>query len=79
MSSARWGFPRAVELPDVPIEAIDFIRYAETSAFFDEVTRAGLLTEVERGPEESRHPDEIRSAYFIPAVDSSRPTASVCG
>jgi Asp-tRNA(Asn)/Glu-tRNA(Gln) amidotransferase A subunit family amidase len=57
------------ELPDVPIEAIDFIRYAETSAFFDDVTRAGVLTEVERGPEDSRRPDEIRSAYFIPAVD----------
>jgi len=56
-------------LPDVPIEAIDFIRYAETAAAFDEVTRAGVLTEVERGPEESRRPDEIRSAYFIPAVE----------
>ncbi len=33
-------------LPDVPIEAIDFIRYAETAAAFDDVTRAGVLTEV---------------------------------
>src|SRR5262245_3896731 len=57
------------KLPDVPIEAIDFIRYAETAAAFDEVTRAGVLTEVEQGPEQSRRPDEIRSAYFIPAVD----------
>ena len=57
------------DLPDVPIEAIDFIRYAETSAAFDEVTRAGVLTQVERGPEQSRRPDEIRSAYFIPAVE----------
>jgi len=56
-------------LPDVPIEAIDFIRYAETSAAFDDVTRAGVLTDVERGPEESRRPDEIRSGYFIPAVE----------
>jgi Asp-tRNA(Asn)/Glu-tRNA(Gln) amidotransferase A subunit family amidase len=57
------------KLPEVPIEAIDFIRYAETAAAFDEVTRAGVLTEVEHGPEQSRRPDEIRSAYFIPAVD----------
>jgi Asp-tRNA(Asn)/Glu-tRNA(Gln) amidotransferase A subunit family amidase len=57
------------DLPDVPIEAIDFIRYAETAAAFDDVTRAGVLTEVERGPEDSRRPDEIRSAYFIPAVE----------
>lgn len=57
------------ELPDVPIEAIDFIRYAETAAAFDEVTRSGVLTQVEQGPEQSRRPDEIRSGYFIPAVE----------
>jgi Asp-tRNA(Asn)/Glu-tRNA(Gln) amidotransferase A subunit family amidase len=57
------------DLPNVPIEAIDFIRYAETAAFFDEVTRSGALTQVERGPEQSQRPDEIRSAYFIPAVE----------
>jgi Asp-tRNA(Asn)/Glu-tRNA(Gln) amidotransferase A subunit family amidase len=56
-------------LPDVPIEAIDVIRYAETTAAFDEITRAGVLTRVEEGPERSRRPDEIRSGYFIPAVD----------
>jgi Asp-tRNA(Asn)/Glu-tRNA(Gln) amidotransferase A subunit family amidase len=56
-------------LPEVPIEAIDFIRYAETAAAFDDVTRAGVLTETENGPEESRRPDEIRSGYFIPAVE----------
>ena len=57
------------ELPDVPLEAIDFIRYAETSAFFDDATRAGLVTQAERGPEDSRRPDEIRAGYFIPAVE----------
>jgi Asp-tRNA(Asn)/Glu-tRNA(Gln) amidotransferase A subunit family amidase len=56
-------------LPDVPIEAIDFIRYAETAAAFDDVTRTGVMAEVERGPEQSRRPDEIRAAYFIPAVE----------
>jgi hypothetical protein len=57
------------ELPDVPIEAIDFIRYAETAAAFDDLTRSGVLTDVEQGPEQSRRPDEIRSGYFIPAVE----------
>src|SRR5437016_3276255 len=57
------------DLPDVPIPAIDFVRYAETAAFFDDVTRSGLLTQVEEGPEKSARPIEIRSAYFTPAVD----------
>src|SRR5439155_1898992 len=56
-------------LPDVPIEAIDFIRYAETAAAFDDVTRAGVLTQVEQGPEQSTRPDEIRAGRFIPAVE----------
>jgi Asp-tRNA(Asn)/Glu-tRNA(Gln) amidotransferase A subunit family amidase len=56
-------------LPDVPIEAIDFIRYAETAAAFDDETRAGVLTQVEQGPEQSRRPDEIRAGHFIPAVE----------
>jgi Asp-tRNA(Asn)/Glu-tRNA(Gln) amidotransferase A subunit family amidase len=56
-------------LPDVPIEAIDFIRYAETSAAFDDETRAGVLSQVEQGPEQSRRPDEIRAGHFIPAVE----------
>jgi Asp-tRNA(Asn)/Glu-tRNA(Gln) amidotransferase A subunit family amidase len=57
------------DLPDVPISAIDFIRYAETAAFFDDVTRSGVLTQVEEGPERSTRPIEIRSAYFTPAVE----------
>src|SRR5262249_12341267 len=39
------------DLPDVPIAAIDFIRYAETTAFFDDAAHHGLLTQVEEGPE----------------------------
>ena len=54
------------DLPEVPIEAIDFIRYAETAAAFDDVTRSGVLTQVEQGPEKSRRPDEIRSGLFHP-------------
>src|SRR2546425_9086013 len=42
-------------------------RYAETAAFFDDVTRSGLLTQVEEGPEKNVRPIEIRSAYFTPA------------
>ena len=61
--------PIPFDLPDVPIPAVDFIRYAETAAFFDDVTRSGALTEVERGPEKSTRPVEIRSAYFTPAVE----------
>lgn len=57
------------DLPDVPIPAIDFIRYAETAAFFDDATRAGLLAAVEQGPERSSRPIEIRSAYLTPAVE----------
>ena len=56
-------------LPDVPIEAIDFIRYAETAAAFETATRAGVLTSVEQGPEQSGRPDEIRAGHFIPAVE----------
>ena len=57
------------ELPDVPIEAIDFLRYAETAAAFDDVTRSGELARAEEGPEQSRRPDEIRSARFTPATE----------
>ena len=57
------------DLPDIPIPAIDFIRYAETAAFFDDATRNRVLTQVEQGPEKSTRPIEIRSAYFTPAVD----------
>jgi Asp-tRNA(Asn)/Glu-tRNA(Gln) amidotransferase A subunit family amidase len=57
------------DLPEVAIEAIDFIRYAETAAAFDEPTRNGQLGEVERGPEQSPRPAEIRPARFIPAVE----------
>jgi len=56
------------DLPKVAIEAIDFIRYAETAAAFDDLTRSGKLRDVEHGPEQSARPAEIRPAYAIPAV-----------
>lgn len=57
------------DLPEVAIAALDFIRYAETAAAFDDLTRNGRLREVEHGPEQSRRPAEIRPARFIPAVE----------
>jgi Asp-tRNA(Asn)/Glu-tRNA(Gln) amidotransferase A subunit family amidase len=56
------------DLPDVPIPAIDLIRYVETAAFFEDATRAGHITETQEGPEQSLRPIEIRSAWFTPAV-----------
>lgn len=57
------------DLPEVAMEAIDFIRYAETAAAFDDITRDGRLSEIENGPEQSRRPAEIRPGRFIPAVE----------
>lgn len=57
------------DLPEVSMPALDFIRYAETAAAFDDLTRSGELRDVERGPEQSRRPAEIRPARFIPAVE----------
>jgi len=57
------------EFPDVAIEAIDFIRYAETGAAFDELTRSGGLDQLEQPPEQSARPAEIRPSRFIPAVE----------
>ena len=59
------------DLPEVAIEAIDFIRYAETAAAFDDLTRSGQLGDVEHGPEQSPRPAEIRPARFMPAVGTS--------
>ena len=57
------------DLPDVEIAAIDFIRWAETAAAFDEPTRADTLRLVENGPEQSTRPADIRAGRFIPAVE----------
>jgi Asp-tRNA(Asn)/Glu-tRNA(Gln) amidotransferase A subunit family amidase len=55
------------DFPNVPIEAIDFIRYAETAAAFDDLTRTNKLAMLEAPPEKSPRPMEIRSGWFIPA------------
>ena len=57
------------DLPGVEMAAIDFIRWAETAAAFDEPTRSGTLREIENGPEQSTRPADIRTGRFISAVD----------
>ena len=57
------------DLPAVDIAALDFIRWAETAAFFDEPTRLGTLREIENGPEQSARPADIRAGRFIPAAE----------
>ncbi len=57
------------DLPDVPVETIDFLRYVETSAAFYEITMNGQLAETERGPEQSVRPIEIRAGHFTPGVE----------
>jgi len=57
------------DLPHVEIAAIDFIRWAETAAAFDEPTRAGTLRQAENGPEQSTRPADIRAGRFIPAFE----------
>ena len=57
------------DLPAVDIAALDFIRWAETAAFFDEATRIGTLREIEDGPEKSARPADIRAGRFIPAAE----------
>jgi len=57
------------DLPAVDIAALDFIRWAETAAFFDEPTRNATLSTIENGPEQSARPPDIRAGRFIPAVE----------
>ena len=57
------------DLPAVEIAALDFIRWAETAAFFDESTRDPTMREIESGPEQSARPADIRAGRFIPAAE----------
>ena len=57
------------DLPDVPVETIDFLRYVETSTAFYDATRSGDVTATEQGPEQSVRPIEIRTGHFTPAVE----------
>jgi Asp-tRNA(Asn)/Glu-tRNA(Gln) amidotransferase A subunit family amidase len=66
------------DLPDVNIAAIDFIRWAETAAAFDEPTRSGLLREIENGPEQSTRPPTSAPAASFRRSSTSRPTGTAC-
>jgi Asp-tRNA(Asn)/Glu-tRNA(Gln) amidotransferase A subunit family amidase len=57
------------DLPQAEVAAIDFIRWAETAAAFDDPTRSGTLRDIETGPEQSTRPVDIRAGRFITAVD----------
>ena len=57
------------DLPQAEIAALDFIRWAETAAAFDDPTRRGTLRDIEAGPEQSTRPADIRAGRFITAVD----------
>ncbi|MDP2318646.1 MAG: amidase [Acidobacteriota bacterium] len=57
------------DLPQVEMAAIDFIRWAENAAAFDDPTRSGTLRDIEAGPEQSTRPADIRAGRFITAVD----------
>jgi Asp-tRNA(Asn)/Glu-tRNA(Gln) amidotransferase A subunit family amidase len=59
---------QAVELPDLPLDAISLLLNAEAAAAFDDLTLAGrddLLTE--QGPDD--WPNIFRAARFYPAVE----------
>jgi Asp-tRNA(Asn)/Glu-tRNA(Gln) amidotransferase A subunit family amidase len=58
-----------IDLPEANVAAIDFIRWAETAAAFDDATRSGALRDIEAGPEQSTRPENIRAGRFITAVD----------
>lgn len=57
------------DLPQAETAALDFIRWAETAAAFDDPTRRGTLRDIEAGPEQSTRPADIRAGRFITAVD----------
>ena len=67
------------DLPEVAIEAIDFIRYAETAAAFDDPTRNGTLRAIETRSR-SRAPARPRfvPAGSFPPWSTSRRTGIAC-
>jgi len=55
------------DLPDVPIPALDFIRYVETAAFFDPVTRGGdrVFQRLVPGAREEKHTTITGAGHFL--------------
>jgi Asp-tRNA(Asn)/Glu-tRNA(Gln) amidotransferase A subunit family amidase len=61
----------AIELPDFPTDAINFILSAEAAAAFDDLTRSkGIDQLTEQGP--GAWPNTFRTSRFIPAVEYIR-------
>lgn len=58
----------AVEIPDMPYQAMRIILTAEAAAAFDELTRSGRDAELVQ-QEKTAWPNTFRIARFIPAVD----------
>jgi len=61
----------AIEMPDFPVDAINFILSAEAAAAFDDLTRGkGIDQLTEQGP--GAWPNTFRTSRFIPAVEYIR-------
>ena len=65
------------DLPEVGIAAIDFIRWAETAAAFNEPAGAVRCVKVRTGPERAAVFD-IRTGRFVPAVEYIRRIGIAC-
>ena len=60
--------PEAIEMPDFPVEAINFILSAEAAAAFDDLTRSKDIND----PSLNTWPNAFRTHRFVPAVEYIR-------
>jgi len=60
---------KAIELPKLASNAMDFILTAEAAAAFDDLIRSGQLDPMSAGPERSRWVESFRLHRFVPAVE----------
>ena len=68
---ARGAKLEPIDLPDFPVDAMDFILQAEAAAAFDDLTRSkGIDLLTEQGP--AAWPNSFRASRFVPAVDYIR-------
>jgi Asp-tRNA(Asn)/Glu-tRNA(Gln) amidotransferase A subunit family amidase len=69
--TARGAKLEAIELPDFPADAINFILSAEAAAAFDDLTRSKSIDQLTaQGPND--WPNAFRTSRFIPAVEYIR-------
>ena len=66
------------DLPEVAIEAIDFIRYAETAAAFDDLTRNGSSARSNTVPSRVRAPPRFARPASFRRWSTSRRTGIAC-